>query len=286
MTENNLKPYIIGSKIALYDVSTKKFLVLKANKPEGKKFETFWKTYFPYDLPGGRIENGETVEEGFLRDVREEIGEAVQFMQSDIVHAEQMEYIDAAVYAVFSLGYYQGGEITLSDEHSEYHWFTAEEVASHQEIKPWLKSAVAQAEKRIQEISYLEDLKRSQADFENYKRRQAESQKELTGYLTEKIVRDITPVLDNFYQALAFVPEDQKESSWITGITYIQKQLLDALMAHGLTEITVRVGDAFDPNIHEAIESEGEDGSKISKVLQPGYKIGERVIKPAKVRVS
>lgn len=286
MTENNLKPYIIGSKIVLYDANVKKFLILKANKPEGKKFETFWKTYFPFDLPGGRIENGETVEEGFLRDVREEIGEAVQFTQGEIVHAEQMEYIDTAVYAVFSLGYYQGGEITLSEEHSEYHWLTAEEVADHKEIKPWLKSAVAKAAKRIQEISYLEDLKRAQADFENYKRRQAESQKDLTGYLTEKILRDITPVLDNFYQALAFVPEDQKDSSWITGITYIQKQLQDALVAHGLTEIVVNIGDTFDPNIHEAIESESDDGNKISKVLQPGYKIGERVIKPAKVKVN
>lgn len=286
MTETNLKPYIIGQKIVLYDQSTEKFLVLKANKPEGKKFEQFWKTYFPYDLPGGRIENDETIADGFTRDVTEEIGTDVVYTLGDIVHAEQMEYIDSAVYAVFSLGFYQGGEITLSDEHSEFQWLTAEEVANHKEIKSWLKNAVAKAAERIKDKSYLEDLKRSQADFENYKKRQSDSQKDLAGYLTEKVVRDLTPVLDNFYQALAFVPEDQKDSSWLTGITYIQKQLLDALTSHGLSVIEVGVGDTFDPNIHEAIESSGEDGSKVTKVLQPGYKIGERVIKPAKVKVN
>lgn len=285
MTESNLKPYIIGQKIVLYHPGSKKFLILKANKPKGKKFEQFWKTYFPFDLPGGRIENGETITEGLTRDVKEEIGD-VRYELKGIVHAEQMEYIDSAVYAVFSLGYYQEGDITLSPEHSEYQWMSAEEVANDKEIKSWLKSAVAHAESRIQEMGYLEDLKRLQADFENYKKRQVESQKDLAGYLTEKVVRDLTPVLDNFYQATSFVPDDQKESPWITGITYIQKQLLDALTAHGLTSIEVKEGDTFDPNIHEAIESEGEDGSKISKVLQPGYKIGERVIKPTKVKVN
>lgn len=286
MTKNNLAPYVIGQKIALYDPRVKKFLILKANKPEGKKFEQFWKTYFPFDLPGGRIENDETIAEGFMRDVTEEIGSNVKYQLGDIIHAEQMEYTDSPVYAVFSLGYYQGGEITLSDEHETYQWLTAAEVANHADIKPWLKNTIAQADKRIQETSYLEDLKRAQADFENYKKRQADSQKDLSGFLTEKVIRDITPVLDNFYQALAFVPEDQKNSSWLTGITYIQKQLLDALTTHGLTIIEVQPGDAFDPQKHEAIESEQGDGSKVSKVLQPGYKIGERVIQPAKVKVN
>lgn len=286
MTENNLKPYIIGQKILLHDANTHKFLILKANKPEGAKFEQFWKTYFPYDLPGGRIENGETIAEGLARDVQEEIGETVQYQLSDIVHAEQMEYVDTSVYAVFQLAQYQGGDITLSDEHSEYSWLNAEEIAEHKEIKSWLKAAVAKAVERLTEKNYLVDAKRSQADFENYKKRQAESQKELAGYLTQKVLDDITPVLDNFYQALSFVPEDQKSSSWLTGITYIYKQLLDAVSAHGLSVIEVKVGDTFDPTLHEAIESAGGEGEKVTKVLQPGYRIGERVIKPAKVNVS
>lgn len=286
MTDHNLKPYIIGQKVILFDQSTRKYLVLKANKPRDKKHEQFWKTYFPFDIPGGRIENGETVEEGFKRDVSEEIGTNVKYELQGMVHAEQMEYTDASVYAVFHLGFYQGGDITLSSEHDEYYWLSLEEVESHKEIKPWLKTALQNAEKKRQELGYLEDLKRSQADFENFKKRQQDSQKELSAYLVQKVVNDLTPVLDNFYQALYFVPEDQRDSSWLTGITYIQKQLLDALTNHGLSVIEPRMGEVFDPNLHEALESEGSEGKKITKVLQPGYKLGERVIKPAKVNVN
>jgi molecular chaperone GrpE len=285
MTENNLKPYVIGQKLALYDPATQKFLLLKANKPTGKgdakKYEVFWKTYFPWDLPGGRIENDETVEAGFIRDVVEEIGE-VQYSLQSIVHTEHMEYIDGPVYATFSLGTYQGGEITLSEEHSEYQWLTAEEVESHKEIKPWLKTVIKNGSERLKEKSYLEDLLRLQADFENYKKREAEGKKELGSYLTERVIADITPVLDNFYQATSFIPEDQKNSPFITGIMYIQKQLEDALKNHGLSIITVQVGDPFDPKFHEAVEGTGDT---ITKVREPGYKLGERVIKPARVNV-
>ncbi len=287
MTENNLKPYVIGQKVALYDPATQKFLLLKANKPTGKgdpkKYETFWKTYFPWDLPGGRIENNETVEAGFVRDIEEEIGKEVIYKIGPIVHTEHMEYIDGSVYACFSLGLYEGGEITLSEEHSEYQWMSADEVEKHKEIKPWLKSAIAKAAERIKEQSYLTDLLRLQADFENYKKREAEGKKELGGYLTEKVISDITPVLDNFYQATSFIPEDQKNSGFITGIMYIQKQLEDALKNHGLTVIEAKPGDTFDPSLHEAVEGEG---TVIDKVREPGYKLGERVIKPVRVNVK
>jgi molecular chaperone GrpE len=139
------------------------------------------------------------------------------------------------------------------------------------------------ADPMTKEEEYLNDLKRLQADFENYKRRQAESQKELKSFLVEKVVSDITPVLDNFYQATSFIPEDQKDSPFIAGIMYIQKQLEDALKNHGLSIIEVKEGDAFDPALHEAVAGEG---SVVAKVLQPGYKLGERVVKPARVNVS
>jgi molecular chaperone GrpE len=289
MTENNLKPYVIGQKLALYDPATQKFLLLKANKPQSKngkgddkKYEAFWKTYFPWDLPGGRIEEGETVEAGFTRDVVEEIGEAVHYTLQSIIHTEHMEYLDGPVYATFTLGTYQGGEITLSEEHSEYSWMAAEEVESNKDVKPWLKTVIKNSSERLKEQSYLTDLVRLQADFENYKKREAEGKKELGSYLTERVIADITPVLDNFYQAVSFVPEDQKESPFIMGIMYIQKQLEDALKNHGLTIIQTKEGDLFDPKIHEAVEGSGDT---ITKVREPGYKLGERVIKPARVNV-
>lgn len=146
---------------------------------------------------------------------------------------------------------------------------------------------------------YLNDLKRLQADFENYKKRQATREKEIAGYLIEKLVMDIVPVMDNFRMATEHVPEAERTSPWVTGIQYIEKQLEKVLTENGVTTIEVKIGDAFDPTIHEALEQavsgeasekteeeKGSDTQTIARVLQNGFKIGERVIRPAKVIVS
>lgn len=146
------------------------------------------------------------------------------------------------------------------------------------------------AEKTPEEFAaeYLDGWKRCQAEFENYKKRQAESQKELAGYLIEKLLFDIIPVLDNFRMATGHVPEDAKDSPWVTGIQYIEKQLEDALRSHGVEVMEVREGDAFDPTKMEAVSSDEEasEGKQVvGKVLQNGYRIGERVVRAAKVNV-
>ncbi len=144
---------------------------------------------------------------------------------------------------------------------------------------------------------YLNDLKRLQADFENYKKRQATREKEIAGYLIEKLVMDIVPVMDNFRMATEHVPETERTSPWVTGIQYIEKQLEKVLTENGVTTIEVKIGDAFDPTIHEALEQavsgeasektgEENDIQTVTKVLQNGFRIGERVIRPAKVIVS
>lgn len=138
---------------------------------------------------------------------------------------------------------------------------------------------------------YLESWKRTQAEFENYKKRQAASQKELGGYLIEKLVLDIIPVLDNFRSATLHVPAEQKESPWVVGIQYIEKQLESVLTDNGMETIEVKEGEEFDPKLHESIsiEESGEDGGVkhiVAKVLQKGYRLGDRVIRPAKVTIK
>ncbi len=141
---------------------------------------------------------------------------------------------------------------------------------------------------------YLNDLKRLQADFENYKKRQVTREKEIAGYLIEKLVMDIVPVMDNFRMATEHVPEAERTSPWVTGIQYIEKQLEKVLAENGVSTIEVKVGDTFDPTIHEALEqteqseedAEGNNEQTVTKVLQNGFKIGERIIRPAKVTVK
>ncbi|EKE19187.1 MAG: hypothetical protein ACD_9C00101G0002 [uncultured bacterium] len=161
-----------------------------------------------------------------------------------------------------------------------------------EEIVVEQESEIAQLEKKA--LENLDGWQRCQAEFENYKKRSAESQKDLIKYSTQNVVLQILPVIDNFQASTAHIPEDQKENPWVTGIMYIQKQLENVLAENGVDEIAVKIGDTFDPIFHEAIEDKEclhcEGGhvyqNKIKNVLTKGYKIGEKVIRPARVVVE
>lgn len=142
---------------------------------------------------------------------------------------------------------------------------------------------------------YLTDLQRLQADFENYKKRQQAESKEFSSHLAKSIVTDLIPVLSNLQAAADHVPADLRESPWVMGITYIEKQFEDALRNYGVTAIEVKPGDSFNPTEHEAVDIENQESGienqekeqeTITRVVQKGYKIGDRVIQPAKVIVS
>lgn len=149
---------------------------------------------------------------------------------------------------------------------------------------------VEKGEWQVKAEEYLTDLQRLQADFENYKKRQAAEAKEFSSHLAKSIVADLIPVLDNLHAAAEHVPADLVESPWVKGITYIEKQFEDALKNYGVVPIEVNVGDKFNPMEQEIVSAEegSEDNTEhtVTKVFQKGYKMGERVLKPAKVSVK
>jgi molecular chaperone GrpE len=140
-----------------------------------------------------------------------------------------------------------------------------------------------EAEARTAE--YKDGWARAQADFQNYKKR-LERDNELT-YITMKgdIVKKILPVLDDLERALQNRPAD---SAWANGIELIARKLQNVLDSEGIKRIEAE-GAEFDPNFHEAISHEPADGVKsgfVIGVVQNGYMLGERVIRPALVRVA
>lgn len=140
---------------------------------------------------------------------------------------------------------------------------------------------------------YLNNWKRAAADLENYKKGQAKMLGEFRKFASLDAVLQILPVLDNFNASLEHIPEDQKDSAWVTGIIYIKKQLEDILKNNGVDEIEVKEGDEFNPEIHEAVQHNtnlqiNADGAdmRIKTVAQKGYKIDNKVIRAAKVIVE
>ena len=146
-----------------------------------------------------------------------------------------------------------------------------------------LQSQLADTEAKASE--FKDGWARSQAEFQNYKKR-IERDNELT-YASMKgdIIKKVLPALDDLERALQNRPVDD---AWASGIELIARKLQSILESEGVKRIEVN-GAAFDPNFHEAIShepSENVESGHVIAVVQNGYMLGERVIRPAMVRVA
>ena len=143
----------------------------------------------------------------------------------------------------------------------------------------------AEADAKAAEEQEAERYMRLMAEFQNFKRRAAREKSDIHAYANEKIVGELLPVLDNFERALQTESGDLE--GYAKGMELIFTQLKTALEHAGLSEIPA-LGEEFDPNVHNAVmteQSEEHDDGKISKVLQKGYKLNDKVIRPSMVAV-
>lgn len=135
---------------------------------------------------------------------------------------------------------------------------------------------------------YLNRMMRLQADFENYKRRVSKEREDMYTFALESIVMGILPVLDNLERAVDSFKSDNLDKKYVDGIDMVKKQLVEVLQKNGLSEIECEDKD-FDPNFHHAVmqcEAEENDENKIKQVLQKGYCLGSKVIRPSLVKVA
>ncbi len=130
-------------------------------------------------------------------------------------------------------------------------------------------------------------LQKLQAEFENYKKRQSEEQAKTMERAKEMVLSDLLPALDNFDLASAHLPQELEGNSWAVGMQYVGQQLTQKLEEMDIIKLNP-VGEEFDHNLHEAIEYVQSDKPEgiITDVITPGYQIGERVVRPARVKVS
>ncbi len=146
-----------------------------------------------------------------------------------------------------------------------------------------LEERIALLEKERDE--YLADLQRVAADFENYRKRVARDQENLIARAHERLVKELLPVLDDLQRALE-AAEAHEEAKLEEGVRLVHRSLAEALRKEGLVEIDTN--GRFDPHVHEALlsqPSEAEEGTVI-QVLQRGWRLGDRVLRPARVVVS
>src|SRR3954470_23058296 len=166
------------------------------------------------------------------------------------------------------------------------------ELPSGEPGAPEASSGVAPAGSDLQRLqaerdSLFDRLARQQAEFDNYRKRATREQQEFRQYAVSDALKQFLPVLDSFDRALA-VATDGGDEKLRSGVELVRKQMLDTLARLGVTPIEAE-GAVFDPQVHEAIEMvdthDAKDNHVISE-LQRGYRLKDRLLRPAMVRVA
>lgn len=140
-------------------------------------------------------------------------------------------------------------------------------------------------DRQISELT--EDLRRLQAEFDNFKKRSEKEWNERSRLATQRLMGDLLAVLDSFDKAIENAGKDCGHSELKTGLESLHKQLYQILQREGLREIKAQ--GKFDPFMHEALmreEREDADDGKILEVYQKGYALGQKALRPAKVKVA
>jgi molecular chaperone GrpE len=170
------------------------------------------------------------------------------------------------------------------DEETPVEGVSSDAPEPSREAEGDLAARLVEAEARRDE--YLDHLQRLKAEFDNYRKRAVRDQEALAARAHERLVKELLPVLDDLERALD-AAEVHDEASVVEGVRLVQRALRASLEREGLAEI--ETDGAFDPHVHEALlaqPGEGAEPGSVLQVVQKGYRLGDRVLRPARVVVA
>jgi molecular chaperone GrpE len=150
-----------------------------------------------------------------------------------------------------------------------------------------LQEALAEAQAQASE--YLDGWQRARAEFANYRRREELRREQSAGEISARVLGHFLPVLDDLERAFSSIPPEVEDSPWLEGLSLVAQKMLSCMEQEGVAVMPTEQGDAFDPNYHMAVlhsPCADYDEGQIAMVLQRGYTMGERVLRPAMVQVS
>ena len=147
------------------------------------------------------------------------------------------------------------------------------------------KPTITELEQKIAELT--EALQRERADAENLRRRTQEEKSRLGEFYKAMVVQELLPAIDNLDRALKHTPKDLKNHDYVKGVVGVIKQFEQSFAQLGVKRIKT-VGEVFDPRLHEAVHMEEGDGTVevVCEELQPGYLLGDEVLRHAMVKVK
>jgi len=176
---------------------------------------------------------------------------------------------------------------------TEIQRLVAERDLARQKLEALQTEATTAVEQRDdlqrEKDEYLAALQRERAEFQNFKRRTAEERNAMLGLAGEDLIRKVLALADDFDRAVETRPEALDGDAWVEGIAAIDRKLRLLLESEGVTEIEAKPGARFDPRHHEAVANvpgTGRADGEIVDELRRGYRLRDRVIRPALVAVA
>ena len=133
--------------------------------------------------------------------------------------------------------------------------------------------------------TYMQNWQRAAADYQNFKRRVEEERSENARFAQAALIINLLPIIDDFDRALETVDASLAGLTWVHGIELIRRKFHMLLDMSGVEEIAAD-GETFDPTVHEAVAQQPGEDHKVIAVVQKGYKLGDRVVRPAMVIVG
>lgn len=162
-----------------------------------------------------------------------------------------------------------------------------EEVINKKEKKKVEKQAEELEKLKAEVEHWKNEYYRAYADTKNLRNSIEKDYKEALKYRSEGFIEELLPVLDSFHMALANEPTDPALKNYLTGFQYVYRNLVSILQNEGVSEIAPNVGDKFDSRTMNAVDTEeGENENLVLKVYGNGYKLHDRIVRPAMVQVS
>ena len=165
----------------------------------------------------------------------------------------------------------------------------AAEVSSEEQVEQDFDALLAEAERQRDE--YLDLAKRTKADFENFRKRMTAEVQAANARGKSDVIREVVPVLDDLeraIQAAGLDPEGDSDDGLAHGVLLVFRSLRDSLARNGVEAVDPK-GEKFDPTAHEALSMqpvEGVESGTVVEVLQKGYRLGDQLVRPARVVVS
>jgi 8-oxo-dGTP diphosphatase len=240
--------------------------------------------------PGGHLEYGESFEACALREAEEETGLVVRDVSLGTVTSTVYEEEEGHYVSILMVAQYAGGQpvSTETEKYGEWQWFEWGKLP--QPLFPSLQQAIdagfnptATQDGDVQRFKEL--AARAHADLQNAKARVEREREEMGKFAAEGLLRTLLPTVDNFQRAIRHIPADLSENEWVKGMVATEQELVRRLGDAGLTKMDA-LGQAVDPHRHDVLlTGEGKAGTVI-EVLEDGYELAGKVLRPAKVKVG